>query len=353
MIRAHCACGARYGFDESSSGKKAKCRKCGSIFAIAPQPIEEPGLSVRADSDFDLSSALEGGGGIGVRDDAPPAPPPDSLRVHAPRDAGALVYDLSAPRGYWENLAWSFLFPTTLNNIILFVVLWMLIAFDRLFLVIAGPFGYVLGLAITGWFCAIRFETIASAAGGEDDLPVFGSGDGFMGDVVLPLLRWIGSWAVVLLPGAVYLAVASISPWRAAELLAGLEGLRSAKDLVEVGFQVTVGLGFFAWPMCALCIAIGGLASLTRFDLMIATIARSLPMYVFTVIIVFAVQLGALLVADALRQAGTGGGIASIWDNLGLQVLLVGVSVYGEIVAARAIGLYYHHFKHKFAWDWG
>ena len=35
-----------------------------------------------------------------------------------------------------------------------------------------------------------------------------------------------------------------------------------------------------------------------------------------------------------------------------LTVLLTGIGVYFDIVLMRLIGLYYHHFKHRFAWSW-
>ena len=36
-----------------------------------------------------------------------------------------------------------------------------------------------------------------------------------------------------------------------------------------------------------------------------------------------------------------------------LGILGVGVMLYLEIIAMRAIGLYYFHFKRSFGWDWG
>ena len=49
--------------------------------------------------------------------------------------------------------------------------------------------------------------------------------------------------------------------------------------------------------------------------------------------------------AKCKKCGAVSGGIASL--------LVVGISLYFEIVAMRVIGLYYHHFKHRFAWDWG
>ena len=50
-------------------------------------------------------------------------------------------------------------------------------------------------------------------------------------------------------------------------------------------------------------------------------------------------------VAGRLGMAVTG---RTLWT-----VLATGVGLYFEIVALRAIGLYYHHYKDRFAWSWG
>ena len=36
-----------------------------------------------------------------------------------------------------------------------------------------------------------------------------------------------------------------------------------------------------------------------------------------------------------------------------LSFIGTGIAVYFEIVAMQVIGLYYHHFKDRFAWSWG
>ena len=36
-----------------------------------------------------------------------------------------------------------------------------------------------------------------------------------------------------------------------------------------------------------------------------------------------------------------------------VDVVLTLVKLYCWIVAMRCIGLYYHHFKSRFAWSWG
>jgi hypothetical protein len=86
-------------------------------------------------------------------------------------------------------------------------------------------------------------------------------------------------------------------------------------------------------------VAIGGFATLRRVDLIFATMIKTFPIYLLTVAIVF----GTAFIVPALEDLP--GGLIG-------RVLVIGISLYGEIIALRAIGLYYHHFKHRFAWSW-
>ena len=40
MPTIHCQCGAKYRFPESSIGKRAKCKKCGTVFVLEPDDDE-------------------------------------------------------------------------------------------------------------------------------------------------------------------------------------------------------------------------------------------------------------------------------------------------------------------------
>jgi len=100
-------------------------------------------------------------------------------------------------------------------------------------------------------------------------------------------------------------------------------------------------------------VALGGFATLYRLDLIVLTIIKTLPIYLFTVALMF----GAVFIEEKLLVAvsggpqrpmsGTAGGI------LALHVLSRGLDIYLNIVLMRLIGLYYHHFKDRFAWSWG
>ncbi len=122
-------------------------------------------------------------------------------------------------------------------------------------------------------------------------------------------------------------------------------------------FAGLVCLGVALWPMVVLCVALGGFESLYRVDLIALTIIRTLPAYVLTLALMFGAivllrVLGTGTAVNAVsRDSATSGG--AIGSSVLVHILTVGLSVYLDIVLMRLIGLYYHHFKGRFAYDWG
>lgn len=206
---------------------------------------------------------------------------------------------------------------------------------------------------IFAWYCAFRLNTVIEAAEGEPDLPRMTLTDGFVDDGLFPLLRWIGSWAIVLLPAITHLSFGVSSLTAGQVVVAGSGGigaLIATVGDVAPAFLTLLGVGLFLWPMVVLCISIGGFSTLGRPNLILATIFRTFPAYILTVALVFGTVALSWFVATATQGAGTTG---KPGDAVVKAVFLVGLVLYLDIVAMRSIGLYYHHFKNRFAWDWG
>ena len=98
-------------------------------------------------------------------------------------------------------------------------------------------------------------------------------------------------------------------------------------------------LPLLLWPMMVLVVAVGGIRCLVRFDLMFVTIFKTFPVYA--------------LVAVLTLIGVVGPGLLPLGEGMGVAVALMVVEVYANIFVMRAIGLYYHHFKGRFAWSWG
>lgn len=124
-----------------------------------------------------------------------------------------------------------------------------------------------------------------------------------------------------------------------------------------VAFGALVVLGLFFWPIVILCVALGGFECILHVNLIGTTIVRTFPVYLFTAVIVFGAQSVGYMLAGFVATRLSAGEDASMSSWLGASILVsfvvTGIAIYFEIVTMKLIGLYYHHFKHRFAWDWG
>jgi hypothetical protein len=353
MIEQECQCGQKYKVPDSAVGRRARCKKCGETFTVsAPLSLDD------ADSDDlflmeDIGSALE-------RSESSSTPAEDTFNIAPlavtsdefvadPLRQGhraAFVEESGGARNYFGDLGKTFFFATSLGNLVSFCFLWGFLSLGQIVLPWGGVLGILGSWIILGWYAAFRFNLISNSAAGEEDLPSITMDDGMWADIIAPLLKWVGSWLIVTLPAFFYgffvggsnvLATAGNSGG-----LAGGAGL-SGSDLAV--FMSLLGLGLFCWPMVILCVCLGGFGSLIHVNLIGTTIIRTFPVYLLTLVIVFGSAAVSALFADGSSSVFSG--------NLVGIVIGIGVALYVEIVALRAIGLYYHHYKDRFTWSWG
>lgn len=367
MPTSRCKCGAKYRYPESSIGKRAKCKKCGTIFTLKPEDDEGP-IPIADDSDMrgEIAAAAARARNATTPTQGEVFVPPGSPGAVSSPGLGAPAAGAGAAssKSYGADVLWTFLFPSSPGNLITFLVIWgaMVIA-PLLFCV--PCFGLILGFLVVAWYAAFRFEVLASAAAGESDLPEIVFSRTFIYDLIEPLFKWIGTWIVVFIPAMLYLllerpAGGMTGASLVGMMMGGLAGVLQGSSSGMVVFDALVFLGIFFWPMVILCVALGGFATLYRLDLIVWTIIKTFPVYLVTLVLMF----GAVFVQQALLQAAGGGialqaqqGQASLGGMMGgaliLHILGTGLDVYLSIVLMRLIGLYYHHFKERFAWSWG
>ncbi len=298
---------------------------------------------------------------IGVAAEAPRA---TSTYVTAPAAAGA---ELSGYAGFLAEVAGSLAFIRKPGNIVLFVVLWFVLIVREV-AILAAPFtGYILLvmtllaiLILTGWYQAFRMNIVAWSAGGEDDLPELSISGDWWDDIILPCLRMVAAYIFSFLPfwllaGTLYLRMCN-----AVAANPGLLGGGKSSVVVPDASAVVLLAAFYlvgklVWPIAVLVVSCGSAGGLLQLDLIVATVAKTLPAYLLTVVAVCATDLlGWLATAYIMSQ----GGDEPIWkQNLAtfllLPLVVVGAKLYFDIVAMRAIGSYYRFFKGRFAWDWG
>lgn len=361
MPSYECACGAKYRFSDAHAGRKSKCKECGAVFTLArdddPIPVADaPELNL----DIDVVTARAGGVAQTII-------PPST----APGPAVIIEKDEDDPTqgsgGYWSALLWSVLFASQPGDLVVFLFITAILSvFDGVFgftsflIMGGGPFVLLVWFIYKGWYASVRFAILQSAAAGEEHLPNINITGDWVEEYIVPALQWAGSWLVVALPVIAYVVLfISNSGLTVFEALgigfvppAPIEVLAS-----EVSFWLAIAVGIFIWPMVILCIALGGLSTVLRIDLMCISILRTLPVYVLTVLIVLVAEVGGYVlrgtIYSAIAPLTTTGGLAPLGDRMIAACSSNAVYVYVTIVMLRAIGLYYHHFKHRFAWNWG
>ncbi len=357
MPTQYCECGAKYRFPDSAVGKRAKCKKCGTILvlraelddgtlAIAP---EEPSPAPTAHSQVDSISAAPQQGKIFKSPAPADTPPPRGTVESAPAADGK--------RGYWSDVLWTFLFPANPSSLITFLVIWGFMTVAPL--VACVPLiGFFLVWVVAGWFAAFQFEVLGSAAAGEDDIPQPSVESGMVPELLAALLKWGGSWILVMLPALGYLLWLSsqgrVSGMDAFGILSnGVPGMLQGPDELTV-FKALVCAGVFFWPIVVLCVAVDSFDVVYRVDLLTLTIIRTFPIYLVTLLLMFAAVAAESAIGDAVVAAamtGQGGG-GIVGSGLVLHVVGTGLHVYMSIVVMRLIGLYYVYGKKRFAWSW-
>jgi len=298
---------------------------------------------------------------------APPAPPPSPVAPGAAPATGWSATGLreaEAPAAggfanYLRDLGKSLLFFTRAGDLVTFVIV-VIIVYLRIPLAAVPLLGTFLVLIVLGWYMAFQLNAVLGAAGGEQELPELSLGD-WMEGILFPLLKWLTSWLMALVPFAIgmgyLIAFGQMDIWAAlGHFGSALRGdYFSAFDPSQGGGPLLGAILLVAmaiWPMMLLVVAVGGVPSLVRFDLMVLTIIKTLPAYILVVVLAYVGVVGpALLLAWQLSTASVGEALSI--SVLGPGLVFIVAQVYANIFAMRVIGLYYHHFKQRFAWSWG
>ncbi len=353
MVVVQCpACAARYRVADKLLGKQGKCKKCGERFTLAA-PVQE--------LEDDLLGALADGE-VQVREAPPPVPTPDTSAGFLPPPGGAFAAadDAArrAPTGmgtYLRDVGKSLLFFTRGGDLVTFVIV-SVIVLMQIPLRFAGCLGLVGLFIVQGWYMAYRLNVVVDAAAGLLELPNMTIGDVWEG-IILPFLKWTVAWLAALLPfliglGYLLLLAQMTATQAGAQLVVAFAGDflssfdESKNGGLVLGAVLLITMTF--WPMMLLVVALGGMRSVIRFDLIAITIVKTLPAYITVVLLVYVGVVGPSLLVGAVCGNGADGGI-----GLGVEAAFSVLMVYANIFTMRVIGLYYHHFKHRFAWSWG
>lgn len=363
MINATCTCGVSIRLPDKAAGKRARCRKCGAVFVVGPSSIEA------------LAAAADRAAPIPPRGDCEPV---DARgyddRTLAMALGGGMIErknissDVAPGRGfvreYARDVGRSFAFLADLGAIFTFagVALALLV---RHYAMRAPCFGIAISLFVTGWYYAFLLNTAAAAAGGEKQIGELNISVNVIQDTYPPLFKFLASWLIALTPlfvVAFYLGMfGAMQPTEAfvaalfavAQFVIGLQSMPMA-ELLLVFYAVAMLL----WPMLLLAVAVGGFADVIRIDNAAITLMRTLPASLIMLLIFLVLKLGPstaslLITLSMIDDAAAASRPVDANSISVLQGVFVLAQAYCDVVAMRVIGLFYHHFKQRFAWEWG
>lgn len=361
-IRYRCTCGANIRMPVSAAGKRARCRSCGAIFTVpdrnhdpARQPIPlEPD---RSDKTTDNGSADEPGSWLeefarseSQETDQAPATimdvggePPARAEpedIPAARTRRGVDEDHVSPdedrdwisrpeQPFWRDLLESFIFFVDARNFITFMFIILLVMVPKLLPL--PVVAWVLGMLASFYVCAFFLNIVRETASGEDELPNVWISS-IWDDVILPLVRFWGTWVWVLLP-AIVVALYGLSEY-------GSVPWAIVKPLVVVGL--------FLWPAVVLGVSIGGSFSGLWPHVVVRTaLAAPVPYLAVCGAVVAAYFI--MVLPDTLVFASLAGKLPAL-STRAFESFSAALGVYAVVVAMRVIGLYYRHYKHKLPW---
>ncbi len=391
-IHYKCRCGAGIKLPDNMAGRPSKCQVCGWLFTVPGQPCQEEDekpLALEEGEWVERSRhepqqpaqpaqraphySVELGCWIttgGNEEYLPRSPehPPELLNVEGEGELPESRVPLPPPivldepdkapvprffpprpeqveeekKSFGRDLVDSFVFFLESENLITFMMIvvislvLMAVNFIPGINLVASLLIMVMQLTFAGFVFSFFLSVIRETASGVDDLPQVVWINDWLDDLVRPMVHFLLTWLMVLLPA--FLAMIKMT----------IDG--TDINWWIVGFLVVVGV--FFWPALILAVSIGGGVAGVWPHTIIRT-ALSAPLAYLAVWLVVLVAFGVSVMAqsrwlyDGLVKIAPQNPFKAV---LLLSIVSGTLNVYAMIVAMRAIGLFYRHFKSRFPW---
>lgn len=241
--------------------------------------------------------------------------------------------------GFWANSIRSFAYPVISGGNVVTLCILLVVSAVSIVLQYAGGLGLIGRFFIFGWLCAAYLSVIQDTASGSEDLPGIKMEDGILDDIVKPALKYVGAMAVAMAPAAAYL------------IAIGMDALPEWM-VNPIAVFLWIGMGIFVWPVFIMLFAFNALNMIFRLDLIVVTIVRTFGAYLSLWLMLLVVGLCLFIppLVPFLSSAGLIKELPSfLTEGLVFEFVLNAFQVYLTIVSMRMIGLYYLHFKQRFA----
>lgn len=371
-LLVRCKCGKKLKIDAAHAGRKVICPNCKHPYRIspekfhaaagntrkpnpgpkrpaAPQPIG-PRTPPEEPVELDLMSAtLDGATGALLTDleaeattaaafNAPLVVEIDSAlelgyaAADAPPAKETLPGDAIQPvkRGFWADMALAFIYPfasvtNAVNTLVILVVN-----------VVAGFF--CLGFVVHLWMASVYMNVVGDTAAGSDDFNGPTIEGGLFDAIVVPFFRFLGAFALALSPNILYTGMIFVG----------------AVPQDPYAHMTMSALGVFMLPMFILLASLSAWQALFHPQKMFLTIAKTLLPYL-AIWIALGVAFFLLIMSSVAETQLTKIGLAAsglgskLLGVMGAQIVGICLYVYLMVVGMRFIGMYYRHFKHRFA----
>lgn len=327
MITVQCSCGAKGMAPPTLAGKTVRCKSCSAPISI---PNTAPPNTAPSDI-YDIAQPAVGphvrvaSGGPPPIPPLPPEPKPQSSKPRPRAEPG--------DRSFWPDLALSFGFMFRPVNLLVLIGAVLLALFAEL---VPVPFVGLIPMAI---LCALYLGTIEATAGGSDDLPNGANYEGVWTSLILPVVRFVGVSVILVLFAILLIALTTFN-------------MEPESDNAELVGVLVVACVAFLWPISMLMVALGGVMTLFRVDLMVRSIASAFVPYLAIWVALLAaigVQVGAEMMMGVPETTDSIDPFADAPARAALAVL----GIYCMLVAMRCIGLFYRHYNDRFAWSAG
>lgn len=287
------------------------------------------------------------------------APPPPTPRRRITETPTSIADEersgvIGPTRSYWADLAASFVFFLDGPSLVTFIII-VLANLWTVPLSFAGPIGLAGLCFVSGYLCTFYMSVIKETAAGEDELPNIWIDD-IYSDLIFSIFRFAGTWGWVLLPAMSYALfdLVNFGPGLRGTVVTVLFSKATLLDCLthrEV-FMILATVGLFFWPVAILGVSLGGsFHGLWPHTIILTALVAPLAYLAMCCVLLVAYLITLAPYSDLFAK-----GIAALGNTTNrslfwtVVVINSGISAYAMIVAMRAIGLYYRHYKRKFPW---
>ena len=186
---------------------------------------------------------------------------------------------------------------------------------------IAPLIGWIAGLLLAGYFCAIYFEIIQTSATGSGEAPAFPETSNILGDILWPMMQVF----IVLL--------GSFAPWLAYGIFVPEE------EIIPLIFFGLLGLGIVYFPMAMLAVVVLGYMGAMSPHIVIPGIFRGGLLY----------WLGVFVLCVLYLIEAAIGWFLSGHLVVGPLVMAV-VGMYTMMTNGRILGIVYRERQEELGW---